>query len=280
MDPVAWCQERLWVPHNPISASLLFVDKDQQVPILALRAVHSELAQITELAREPGLAQAKLNWWREALLQEHTHPALEALEAVNVREQVSLPGMMALCDAVEASLDAPRFETIGHAWDAYRGLGGLALELEVGMLSGESLASDVVADLHELGAAGYWLRQVRDISADARQGRWFVPLEVQAQHQISRQQVIDGAVGPNWARFIEGLVGVASERLIGAKARLAERATPAMAHALIMAALDERLAQQLTRSPMRVLTERVLPGHFGNVWAAWRHARRYRALVR
>jgi phytoene synthase len=261
MDPVVWCQERLWVPHNPISASLLFVDKDQQGPILALRAVHSELAQITELAREPGLAQAKLNWWREALLQEHTHPALEALEAVN-------------------SLDAPRYETIGHAWDAYRGLGGLALELEVGMLSGESLPSDVVADLHDLGAAGYWLRQVRDLSADARQGRWFVPLEVQAQYQISRQQVIDGAVGPNWGGFIEGLVGVASERLIDAKARLAERATPAMAHALIMAALDERLAKQLTRAPSRVLTERVLPGHFGNVWAAWRQARRYRALVR
>jgi len=277
MDAIAWCEERLWVPHNPLSASLLFVATEHQKPILALRAVHSELAQMTALSHEPGLAQAKLNWWREAFLRQHTHPALEALDQLGLRERIDVTRLLALCDAVEASLDLSRSATIEQAWAHCQSLGGEALELEVAMLSQHTPTQGVAAAVRDLGAAGYWLRQVRDLSADARQGRWFVPLELQAEHQISRQEVIEGPAEGEWARLIEALVAVASQRLMAAQKALSGQIAPALVHGLIMSALDQRLAKHLTQAPARVLTERVLPGHLGNVWTAWRQARQCRA---
>ena len=280
MDPVQWCKDRLWVPHNPISASLLFVAKEQQMPILALRAVHSELAQIAELSHEPGLAHSKLNWWREAFMQQHTHPALEALDVLKVREKLPMPQVMALCDAIEQSLEAPRYETNERAWQSCQALGGVALELEVQMLSATPPSGASVEAIQDLGAANYWLRLVRDIGADARQGRWFVPLEMQARHQINRQQVVDGVGGLDWDGFIGALVSEATNRLIRAEAQLHAALGPGMVHAMITAALDQRLAKQLTRAPSRLLRERILPSHTGNVWAAWRQARRCQSRLR
>lgn len=264
------------VPRNPLAASLLFVDSDTQSMVLALRAVIMEIAQISELAHEPSLAMAKLNWWREALVEDRAHPALQALSTAGGRTQPVLRGLLDLCESVERALENQRFETTEQAWMQCRNLGGLAMQIEV-----QALDSDVDGETLEaatqLGAAGYWLRWIRDIAADAHQERWYVPLDIQADYQINRQQVLNQAGGSSWMGFVRTLVSVAVMRSEQARGRLMQYRRAQLRHPLITQALDQRLAGVLAKQPARILTTRVLPSHAGNVWVAWRHARQLRA---
>lgn len=276
IDPFLWCRERLLVPGNPLAASLLFVDSDTQCLVLALRAVVMELAQISELSHEPVLATAKLNWWREAILENRAHPALEALALSGSRSEPVIRDLLALCDAVELALHNQRFETTELAWQQCRMLGGLAMRIELQAL--EPNAKDAAKEAAtELGAAGYWLRWIRDIAGDAHQGRWYVPLDIQADYQISRQHVIDEMGGTPWVGFIRTLVSVALERSEQAREALAAKRLERALHPLITQALDRRLAGVLASRPEHVLKTRLLPPHAGNVWVAWRRARQLKA---
>lgn len=276
IDPFVWCKERLVVPGNPLAASLLFVDSDTESIVLALRAVVMEIAQISELAHEPNLAMAKLNWWREALVEDRAHPALQALRLAGGRTPAVLRGLLDLCESVELALENRRYETTEQAWLQCRNLGGLALRIEAQAMNVEA-NEEVLEAVTQLGAAGYWLRWVRDIAGDAHQERWYVPLDVQADYQINRQQVLNQAGGSTWAGFVRTLVSVAVIRSEQAKEFLMQNYSAHLRHALITQALDQRLAGALARQPARILTTRLLPSHAGNVWVAWRRARQLKA---
>lgn len=275
-DPFIWCRERLLVPGNPLAASVLFFDADTQSLVLAVRAVVMELAHISELSHEPTLAMAKLNWWREAIVENRAHPALEALSAAGGRSDPVLGGLLALCDAVEASLGNQRFETTEQAWRQCRTLGGIATQIELLALEPNTNEAALEAAT-ELGAAGYWMRWIRDIAGDAHQGRWYVPLDIQADYQINRQQVIDQTGGRTWVGFIRTLVSVGLERSERAREALMAERLDSTLHPLVTQALDRRLAGMLASRPERVLKIRVLPSHAGNVWVAWRRARQLKA---
>jgi phytoene/squalene synthetase len=49
--------------------------------------------------------------------------------------------------------------------------------------------------LTRLASAGYRIRITRDLVLDARQERWLVPLELQAEFQLTRQHVAAGEGG-------------------------------------------------------------------------------------
>lgn len=264
------------MPGNPLAASLLFVDADTQARVLALRAVVMELAQISELSHEPTLATAKLNWWREAIVENRAHPALEALTASGARSDAVIQDLLALCLAVETSLDNQRFETTEQAWMQCRHLGGLAMRIEFEAL-GTDPTDDALDAASELGAAGYWMRWIRDIAGDAHQGRWYVPLDIQADYQINRQHVLDEKGGAAWVGFIRALVSVGLERSEQARKVLTGAGQKQALHPLITQALDRRLAGALVGRPERVLKTRLLPSHAGNVWVAWRRARQVTA---
>lgn len=261
------------VPGNPLGASLLFVDPDGRAQILALRAIITEIASNAQLNDEPGLAEAKLGWWHDALIEQRNHPAIEAWLASNGGHPMLIAGLLDLIEGVRRSLDQTRYETVEQAWDTCEALGGQAFVLEFDMLYGEGAPANARDGALALGAFAYWVRSIRDLALDARQGRWFVPLTLQAEYQIGRHDVESNDVNPRrWRALVQSMVCGGMSRIGMADTLL--RQVPAGHHLLLAHALDRRLAKQLVRWPNRMLTQRLLPSHSGNVWVAWRQARK------
>lgn len=260
------------VPQQPLSASLLFVPIDQRDRILVLRALISEIGSIGGLAHEPDLAQAKLNWWRDALTEGRSHPAIQAYQQLGLWDLPLTDDFLVLIDHIGLMLEESRSETIEQAWNAARMLGGSALLIEAKAL-GFCGDHELAQAIKNLGAAHYWARQVRDLVIDARMGRWFVPLELQADYQISRVSILESNISSAWSGLVRSLVSTALERLSPAESRLIDEADKSTIHALTMAALDRRLLMALAARPDRMMKLRVLPSHIGNVWVAWRCAR-------
>ncbi len=271
MDALAWCREKMLVPAQPLTASLLFADPGVRDQILVTRTLGAELLALAEGSTEPALLAARLDWWQGALGGQADHPALMALAQTGVQRRVSGQDFLPLLDAVARLGAQPRLERFEEFQDLGRATGGRIAELEFGICAqGKAEAAEQKALAIELGAAGWILRRVRDVAADANRNCWLLPLDLQAQFQISRQDVLDARGGPDWQGLVQTLVA----RALKSGDRAAVGLDPVHRHLIIHWSVEKRLAARLVRSPDDILKRRLLPGHAGNVWAAWRAARR------
>lgn len=260
------------VPAQPLAASLLFADESDRDAILAIRTLASELLALAEGSGEPTLLAARVDWWQGALGGQAAHPALAALAQSQPNGNVAAADFMPLLQSVAQLGLQPRLERYEEFHALGRATGGQIAELEYRLHAEANTtgASDKASPAADLGAAGWILRRVRDLAADARRNFWLLPLDLQAQFQVARQDVLEARGGPGWQGLVQTLVA----RALGAGDRAAAELGPAHRHLIIHWAVEKRLAAQLVRRPEAVLKRRLLPGHAGNVWAAWRTARR------
>lgn len=288
IDPIQWCRDRLLVPRQPLMASLLFAPQPQRDQILVVRTLISEIASISDLTNEPSLATAKLAWWRDALSKRLPHPAILAMDQVITPTTDLSSRLISLVDSLEASIPSPRFETTNQAWAYAQRLGGAASTIEWLMLASrddghqcdEKTTALLMAAVVDLGASSYWARWIRDLPMDARSGQWFVPLDIQADYQLNRHSVAEGPPTAAWSGMVRTLVTTALKKMDEAESRLVGHSNGAFDHLLISAALDRRLLRLCAQNPVKLLDTRLLPGHAGNVWTAWRRARRCRSTAR
>lgn len=264
---MAWCRERLLVPGQALSASLAFAPAADQGPILAIRSVVAELHEAASAHSDPGLVAARLGWWRTALDGQADHPALSALSQSGAAARLPDCAFVGLLDGLAREQQGLRFERYEEMWELCRATGGQAALVEFRL---HDVAPNADCPALDLGAAAAALRIARDLVVDARAGRWLVPLDLQAQFQVGRVDALAEQVGPGW----DGLVRTLVERALRSGEAAARRMPLPHRHLLIHWAVDRRLARALISRPRAVLQRRLLPGHAGNVWTAWRTARR------
>ncbi|MGY6587595.1 MAG: squalene/phytoene synthase family protein [Wenzhouxiangella sp.] len=277
MEPLDWCRERLLVPGNPLSASLLFLTSEQRDRVLAIRSLQAEIAAMASPDSPPETLQPRLQWWRSAILDgDNSHPVIRALGELGLRSPPLTASLDELVEAVLLASSAPRFERLEDLRKFCFHCGGAASQMEARVLAA-SQSADTPVDVGDwlgLGAAAYLLRLLRDLSIDARHQRWFVPLDLQADFQITRTEVADRQHSRRFDGLVRTLVAEAfkwAEACVEAKTPLERQQ---QSHLMIQWALDQRLGRVMARKPARLLSERVLPSHAGNVWIAWRAARR------
>lgn len=255
------------VPGQPLAASLLFAAEADRDAILVVRCLAGELLRLLDGPPEPSLLSARLGWWQSALGGQAGHPALSAWAAVVAGRSLGTQSAGRLLAGVAQAGQGLRFERFEELWSQCRALGGEAAVLEHRL---NEPGTEHPEPALELGAAGWLLKRVRDIPRDAHHNRWLVPLDLQAQFQIARQDVIDERDGPGWRGLVQTLVGRAVQRGDAAAIELG----PKHRHLCLHWAVERRLAAALAGRPQAIFKRRVLPGHAGNVWAAWRAARR------
>ncbi len=277
MTALDWCRERLLVPGNPLSASFLFLPVEQRERVLVIRSLQAEIAAMASPDSPPETLQPRLQWWRRAVQEaDNSHPVIRALVQQGLLTPVLTASMDRLIEGVMLASSAPRFERLEELRELCFRCGGAASQMEANVLEA-GRASDAVSDLGDwqgLGAAGYLLRLLRDLSIDARHQRWFVPLDLQADFQITRAEVAEGEHSRRFDGLVRTLVAEAfkwAEDCVESKS-MPERQQ--QVNLMIQWGLDQRLGRTMARKPARLLTERVLPSHAGNVWVAWRSARR------
>lgn len=272
---IEWCRSRMLGRGSPLAASLLFAPQQWQQAILALRTVVSEIAAVPDTVSEAEIGRRKLAWWGQALRERAAHPAIEALVASGAADRLAPESFDALIESVAGILDHPRFELSEQAWSHCLALGGPAAGLEARLVDPDSAAED----WQTLGGFAYLVRLVRDLGVDARANRWLVPLDLQADYQVARRDVLSGSTGRGFDGLVRAWLDQGIRRVENALEGRAAQVCWRQRHLMIGHALDRRLAAVLARRPRRIATDRVGTGHVGNVWTAWRAARRLRRRI-
>jgi len=274
-QPMDWCRVRYLAPGQPLALTLPYADAARRDALLALHAVIGEIAAVPGQVSDAGVAVRKLAWWREALRDRLPHPAVRALLETGAAPDLPDDGFEPLINAVAVEIDPPRFERSDELVEHAERVAGAAARLEAWLVEVES-ASDTIDALTALAGAGYRVRIARDLVADAGAGRWMVPLELQAEYQITRAQVAADEHSLRRDALIRHLAGDALQTIARAFEKL--EADPAWRHrhALLRAELDRRLGLKIVRDPARIARERTAVTGPRLAFGLWRMARRLR----
>lgn len=276
-DPVAWCRHRLVVPGHPLALTLPYAAGDKRDALVALSTVIGEIASVPGDVSDAEVAQRKLGWWREALAEGLPHPAVQAWLKSGAALHVPAAEFDPLIDAVALEIVPPRFEQAETLAQHCRAVAGPGALLEARLVAdGEAPGGEEARRLVGLAAAGYRIRITRDLVLDARQERWLVPLELQAEYQLTRQHVASGDGGRRLDALVRHMAGEAMLAIDREIAALSRSAAWRNRHFLLRVQLDRNIGRKLLSKPSRVGRERVAPGRMGDAFSVWRRARALR----
>ncbi|MEM1080813.1 MAG: squalene/phytoene synthase family protein [Pseudomonadota bacterium] len=259
-----WCRERMLVPGASLNWTLPYADPAVRDPILALRTVISEIASVPDTVSDADVARRKLDWWHEAIDDQLPHPAITALIESGAYAVLPMVDFHALINAVALAIETPQFERLTE-WQAYcQRLAEPGALLEAKLVEAfdaadvQSNDASVHAQLSTLAASSYQIRSVRDLVLDARQGRWWLPLKVQAEFQLNREQVAEAQESNALEQVVQQLLERAILLQDKAQQMLPPRSAWIHRHFLLTSRLDRRLAQIIVKRPSVSLNKRVV----------------------
>jgi phytoene synthase len=216
--------------------TILFAPADKRSVLCTLYAFNHELARAHEVAREPGLALIRLQWWREVVEGEKrphevAKPLAEALEA----GLLPRADLLAMIEAREADVEpAP---TLAALLDRMA-LGPGSLAAAAGTILGAT--PDERAILRRLGAGTGLSGLLRNLAPYARLGRCQIPIEILARRGLTAADII---ADPQAATQARDELAREAERLLGRPQRLRR--------SILAAALPAVLARRDLHRPPR-----------------------------
>jgi len=260
----------------PVGSSLYYAVQVLRPPrrraVIAVHALCRELADVVREIADPGVADLKLGWWRAeieaAFAGRPQHPVAQALAPVVASFELSRERFDALVDAAAADFDQRSYPDFGslerHCLSLAGGLWSLSADI---MGCSESATRGYAL---ELGVALRLVAIIRDLGADTRRGRVYVPQDELARFGVDARELLRAQLPPGFTALMQHQAARARSRGAGALARLPRADRRAQRTGIIMAAIGEALLEEIERDGFRVLDRRIGLTPAAKAWIAWK----------
>jgi phytoene synthase len=276
MSPDEYCQQKAARSGSSFYYAFRFLSPERRRAITALYAFCREVDDVVDECREPAVARAKLEWWREEIGRlfqgEARHPITLALAPHVAAFDLSREYFEEIIDGMEMDLD----------YDAYPDFTSLSLYCYrvasvVGLLSARIFGfSDrrTLKYAHDLGMALQLTNILRDVHEDALRGRVYIPLDELERFGVAPEDFRINVTRDAHRDLFAFQVARAREYYAKAEAHLPEQDRGTQRPGLIMAAIYRALLEEIERDGVRILEHRVRLTPLRKLWIAWRTGRR------
>ena len=270
MTPQQYCAQKAIPSGSNLYYSVLFLPAEQRCPVTALYAFCRELDDAVNQASDPGVARAKLLWWRHELSAAFAghpqHPVTRALMPVMRDSGLSHEPLSEIVEGAQMDLDYNRYPDFATLEVYCYRVAGV-----VCMLTAQLLESAGALDYaRALGTALRLSDIIRDVGAHARRNRIYLPLDELQRFGLSADDIIALREDERLERLMAFQIERARSRFQQAASLLpfADRKTQRV-H-LVMAALDRTLLNEIERLRGRTLNQRIALTPLRKLWIAWR----------
>lgn len=268
----AACEELAGAPGAEFEAIRGFLPNEAEMRMLALEALFRSLRDIPLTVSDPAVGVAKIGWWQRELAvareEGSQHPVVRALLETGALAVVERGAFAAYLHALVAALQEESIPDTGALHEALAETAGA----EATLLASESGADPQA--LVQAGCAARLLELARTLGRPAGQFDW-LPLDLVARHGF---RSADGPGSSSRERLVEELALLAS----GWRAEVPLTGAACDTEGAAFLALRDRLVgrrlERAARRP-RALLEGSRRGAAGDVFAAWRAARRLRPVM-
>jgi phytoene synthase len=272
MNPDDYCRQKVAESHSSFAASFRFLAPERRQAITALYAFCREVDDAVDECSDPGVAAAKLGWWRgevDALYAgTPTHPVTQSLALALPRFNLPAEHLQEIIDGMEMDLHQVRYADFKalHLY-CYR------VASVVGLLAAEIFGySDrrTLKYAHDLGLAFQLTNIIRDVGEDARRGRIYLPQDELARFDVAEADILASRHSAPFQALMEFQAERARDCYRRALGELPIADRKAQRAGLIMAAIYRTVLDEVAKDGFRVLDHRIALPPARKLWIAVR----------
>ena len=277
-DSYAYCETLVRTADKNRYLASLFAPVPARQHLCALYAFASEIARVRDVAHEPLPGEIRLQWWRDALAGEgrgevSASPVAAALLDTIASCALPTARLIALIDAHSFDLYDDAMPSLADL-DAYaEHTSGTLFTLAAQILRPAPDTDAITAAAAPAGIAYGIMQRLRRFPRDLVRRQLFVPLDLLAQHGVTREEVEarQNASGLRAAlAHLRDHVRAAFGRFRTAAPDIPESCAPAF----LVAALVPQLLARLDAAAADPFAAVEVP-QWRRQWSLWRAARRW-----
>ncbi len=281
MTPQDYAQQKAAASGSSFYYAFLFLPPPRRAAITAFYAFCREVDDVVDEVQDPGVAQAKLGWWRQAVAEAYAgrpeHPALQALMPHAAVYGIEARHLLAVIDGCQMDLDQNRYLDFANLRQYCHLVAGVVGEVAARIFGQTDPQTTDYA--HRLGLAFQLTNIVRDVGEDAARGRIYLPVNEQQRfdvkaHELIKRGNIPGLDRADFERRFLALMQFQCERALSlydeALALLPAADRRAQKPGLMMASIYRTLLREIAADPLLVLTQRVSLTPLRKFWLAWK----------
>jgi phytoene synthase len=272
MTPDEYCRARAAQSGSSFYYSFRLLPVHKRRAITALYAFCREVDDVVDEVHDPGVAHAKLAWWRDEIARIGAggaqHPVAQALVPVVRELALPLAALDEIVDGMEMDLAVTRYADFDALLLYCHKVAGV-----VGSLSATIFGYDAPATLgfgHDLGIAFQLTNIVRDVGEDARRGRIYLPQEDLARFGVTPASVLRAEHSDAFRDLMAFEVARARSWYERAMGQLAPGDRKRQRAGLAMAAIYRTLLDEIARDGYHVLDRRIALTPLRKLWIAFR----------
>jgi phytoene synthase len=272
MTPDEYCQTRAAQSGSSFYYSFVFLPPERRRAITALYAFCREVDDVVDNVGDPGIARAKLAWWRSEIGQmfagASSHKVTQALQPALSRYALPLEHFLAIIDGMQMDLDQTRYldyESLHLYCHRAAGVVGLLAASIFGYTNARTL--DYASSL---GLALQLTNIIRDVGEDARRGRIYLPQTDLQQFGVSSASILRAEYTSGFEALMKFQIDRARSQYDLALAALPTEDRRNQRPGLIMAAIYETLLDEIEKEHGRVLHQRIALTPVRKLWIAWK----------
>jgi phytoene synthase len=280
MTPDEYCEQRAAQSRSSFYYSFLFLPDAQRRAITALYAFCREVDDVVDECREPQIARAKLQWWRDEIARAYDgqaqHPVTRALAAYIALYALQREHFLEIIAGMEMDLDGvsyPDFAALRVYCHRVAGVVGVLAAHIFGYSDARTLEY-----AEHLGLAFQLTNIIRDVREDAGRGRVYLPREDLTRFGVDAADLRAERTGERLVALLQFQTQRAREYYQRALDALPAADRYPQRSGLIMAAVYRETLDAIERDGFRVLEHRVRLSALRKFWIAWTTARREKLL--
>jgi phytoene synthase len=272
VDPHEYCRQKAVASGSSFYYSFLFLPPDRRRAIIALYAFCREVDDVVDEVREPGVARAKLMWWREEIGRVYHgkphHPVALALAEVVGPYDLKESELEEIIEGMAMDLEYNAYPDFDALKVYCHRVAGMVGQLSAKIFGYQDPRTNDYAEA--LGIAFQLTNIIRDVGEDARRGRVYLPLHELAEYGVTSDDLVQGRETDNFRRLIAFQIARAEDYYDRALALLPAVDRKPQRPGLVMAAIYRTLLREIEADGSHVLTQRTSLTPIRKLWIAWK----------
>jgi phytoene synthase len=276
MTPQQYVQDKAARSGSSFYYAFMFLPPPRRAAITAFYAFCREVDDVVDEVSDPGVAAAKLAWWRQEVAAAFggrpTHPVTQALLPLAPEFGITAAHLNAVIDGCQIDLEQTRFLDFAGLERYCHLVAGVVGEVAANIFGRSQEAT--VRYAHTLGRAMQLTNIIRDVGDDARRGRIYLPVAELQRFEVKANELLARRPPFGYSDRFSALMRFQAERARAtydaAFALLPEADREAQKPGLMMANIYRTLLREIEDQGFQVLHQRTSLTPLRKLWIAAR----------
>lgn len=272
MNPAQYVQDKAVASGSSFYYAFLFLPQQRRAAITAFYAFCREIDDVVDEVSDPGVAAAKLGWWRgevsKSFAGQPTHPAMQALMPHAAQYGLTAAHLLAVIEGCQMDLDQTRYLDYAGLQRYCHLVAGVVGEVAARIFGQTEEATTAYA--HKLGQALQLTNILRDVGEDALRGRIYLPVSELQQFDVKAHEILKRQYSERFTALMRFQAERAHRLYDEALAMLPAADRRAQKPGLMMASIYRTLLREIERDNFQVLHQRIKLTPLRKFWLAWK----------